>query len=90
MRQRSQCMRWPPSGWIALRSGQLQLDGARAVVEAAGEVLEHLGLDPAVVALGDLPAQRRVLGVHAGAARLRGVDVDLHQQPRRSARSKPR
>ena len=59
---------------------ELELDGARAVVEAAREVLEHLGLGPHAVALGDLPAQRRVLGVHAGAAGLRGVDVDLHEQ----------
>ena len=59
---------------------QLERHRAGAVVEAAGEVLEHLGLEPLVVALGELPAQRRVLGVHAGAARLRGVDVDLDQQ----------
>jgi hypothetical protein len=63
----------------ALRA--LELDGARAVVEAAGEVLQHLGLLPAALGLGDLPAQRRVLRVHARAARLRGVDVDLEQQP---------
>ena len=59
---------------------QLERHRARAVVEAAREVLEHLGLEPLVVALGDLPAQRRVLGVHAGATRLRGVHVDLDQQ----------
>ena len=59
---------------------QLERHGARAVVEAAREVLEHLGLEPLVVALGELPAQRRVVGVHARAARLRGVDVDLDQQ----------
>ena len=61
--------------------GQLQLDRAGAVVEPAREVLEHLGLGPAVVALRDLPAQRRVLRVDARAARLRGVDVDRDQQP---------
>ena len=60
---------------------ELQLDRAGAVVEAAGEVLEDDGLLPVVVALGDLPAQRRVLGVHARAAGRRGVDVDLDQQP---------
>ena len=60
----------------------LELDGAGAVVEAAGEVLEHDRLVPLVVALGDLPAQRRVLGADAGAARGRGVDVDLHHQAR--------
>ncbi len=64
----------------ALRA--LQLDGARAVVEAAREVLEHVGLGPAALVLRDLPAQRRILRVHARAARLRGVDVHLEHQPR--------
>ena len=60
---------------------QLELDRAGAVVEAAREVLEHGRRRPLVVALGDLPGQRRVLGVHAGAARLRGLHVDLDDQP---------
>ena len=60
----------------------LQLDRAGAVVEAAGEVLEHLGVLPVAVARADLPAQRRVLGIDARAARGRGLHRDLdHQLP---------
>ncbi len=59
---------------------ELELDRAAAVVEAAGAVLEHLGLEPLAVAGGDLPHERRVLRVHAGSLGLRAVDVDLHQQ----------
>src|SRR3954466_370388 len=95
MRQRSQCSRLPASGSIELRCGSWgspggRLDGAawrrwelagpRAVVEAAGEVFEHLAVEPVAVAAGDLPAQRRILRVHAGAAGHRGLHVDLHDQ----------
>ena len=64
----------------------LQLDHAGAVVEAARGVEQHVGRRPALgVADRDLPEQRRVLGVDAGAARGRRVHVDLQQQVRQRA-----
>ena len=58
------------------RRRALEFDDPRAVVEPAGAVLEHLGLGPAVAALADLPAQRRIVGIDAGAAGNRRVDLD--------------
>ena len=61
--------------------GALDLDGARAEVETARVVGEHLGFHPLAGTLADLPHERRVLGVHAGSAGDRGVDLDAQDQP---------
>ncbi len=69
-------------GRVPVRELDRHLPGA--VVEAAGEILDDLGLEPAALLLGDrdLPAKRRILGVDTGAAGLRAVDVDLEQHVR--------
>jgi hypothetical protein len=62
-----------------VRSRQLQLDDAAAIVESSRRVDEDLGVEP-FVAVRDLPAKRRVLGVDAGSARPRAVHFDLHDE----------
>ena len=67
----------------AAAGADLHLDGAAAVVEAAGAVGQHLDLGPGCGAVPGrcLPAQGRILGIDPGAARLRAVDVDPDEQP---------